>query len=303
MPSDPTPTVAVACVTQDRPEDVLALVAALRAQTAPVAALCLVDAGREPVPHERLAEAVGGCFELHHVRSRANLGGAGGFALAILTALATGAEQVWLMDDDAHPEGPGTLAVLLEESERRGLAVVSPIVVAPQDHDRLAFAHRVAGRLTHDRAAVETLGFVPSHANFFNGALMREHVFFRVGLPDLKLFLRGDEVDFLIRLRASGLPFGTTTRTAVAHPPAWGEEQVVVPGRLQVVVPETEFKRAHFFRNRGWTTWHYRRVVQLGADLVGYPLYYLGRRDPRGLASWAGRYVGGMRGRGFGGPR
>ena len=35
MPSDPTPTptVAVACVTQDRHEDVLALVAALREQT------------------------------------------------------------------------------------------------------------------------------------------------------------------------------------------------------------------------------------------------------------------------------
>ena len=56
MPSDPTPTptVAVACVTQDRHEDVLALVAALREQTVPVASLCLVDAGREAPPREVL---------------------------------------------------------------------------------------------------------------------------------------------------------------------------------------------------------------------------------------------------------
>ncbi|MEX5298809.1 glycosyltransferase [Kocuria sp. CPCC 205292] len=305
MPSDPTPTptVAVACVTQDRHEDVLALVAALREQTVPVASLCLVDAGREPLPRQALEQAVDGRFELRLVRSLANLGGAGGFSLAILTALATGADRVWLMDDDARPEGPDCLEVLLHEAARRDLSVVSPLVVAPQDHGALAFSHRLEGRITHSRADLEPLGFLPGHATFFNGALMAEHVFFTVGLPDLKLFLRGDEVDFLVRLRRSGLPFGTTTRTAVAHPPGWDEEHVVVPGRLKVVVPTTAFKRAHFFRNRGWTTWRYKRVVQLGADLVGYPLYYLRRRDAAGLASWASRYVGGMRGRGFGGPR
>ncbi|OLT10642.1 glycosyl transferase [Kocuria sp. CNJ-770] len=303
MPSDPTPTVAVACVTQDRHEDVLTLVAALRAQTVPVASLCLVDAGREAVPRDALEEAVGGRFALHHVRSLANLGGAGGFSLAILTALATGADRVWLMDDDARPEQPDCLEILLEEAARRELAVVSPLIVAPQDHTALAFSYRLDGRLTHARSDLEPLGFLPGYATFFNGALVAEDVFFRVGLPDLKLFLRGDEVDFLIRLRRSGLPFGTTTRAAVAHPPGWAEEHVVIPGRLKVVVPETAFKRAHFFRNRGWTTWRYKRPVQLAADLVGYPLYYLRRRDVRGLVSWAGRYVGGMRGRGFGGPR
>ena len=303
MPADPAPAVAVACVTQDRHEDVLALVAALRAQTVPVASLCLVDAGREAVPRDALEEAIGGRFALHHVRSLANLGGAGGFSLAILTALATGAQRVWLMDDDAHPEQPDCLEILLEEAARRELSVVSPLIVAPQDHGALAFSYRLQGRLTHSRADLEPLGFLPGHATFFNGALVAEDVFFQVGLPDLKLFLRGDEVDFLVRLRRSWLPFGTTTRAAVAHPPGWDEEHVVIPGKLKVVVPGTAFKRAHFFRNRGWTTWRYKRVVQLGADLVGYPLYYLRRGDVRGLASWADRYVGGMRGRGFGGPR
>lgn len=303
MPSDPTPPVAVACVTQDRHEDVFALVAALRAQTVPVTSLCLVDAGREAVPRQRLEEAIGGRFALEYVRSLTNLGGAGGFSLAILTALAGGAEHVWLMDDDAHPEQPDCLEILLEEAAQRRLSVVSPLIVAPQDHSALAFSYRLEGRITHSRAALEPLGFLPGYATFFNGALVAQDVFFTVGLPDLKLFLRGDEVDFLVRLRRSGLAFGTTTRAAVAHPPGWGEEHVVVPGRLKVVVPETAFKRAHFFRNRGWITWRYKRVVQLGADLVGYPLYYLRRGDVRGLAAWAGRYVGGMRGRGFGGPR
>lgn len=299
----PTARVSVACVTQDRPRDVARLIGSLRAQSDPVASLCLVDAGREPLDRARLDELVAGAFELHYIRSEANLGGAGGFSLAILSALATGARQVWLMDDDACPEDEHCLRTLREAAARRGLAVVSPLIVAPRDPATLSFPFRLEGSITHSRAAVEALEFLPSYAAFFNGALMDESVFFTVGLPDLKLFLRGDEVDFLVRLRKSGLPFGTVTATAVTHPPGWEEENVVIPGRLQVLVPPGSFKQQHFFRNRGYVSWRYKRVVQLGADAIGYPLYYLRRRDVAGLRAWARQYVGGMRGRGFGGPR
>ncbi|MDO4918585.1 glycosyl transferase [Kocuria sp.] len=295
--------VGVACVTQDRPEDVLTLIAALRGQTEPVASLSLVDAGRTPLDESLLRERIGGAFELNYRRSLANLGGAGGFALAILTALSTGAEQVWLMDDDAHPEDPDCLRVLREAARQRGLAVVSPLIVAPQDHELLSFPYRLEGGITHRRADLEPLGFLESYANFFNGALVDESVFFVVGLPDLKLFLRGDEVDFLVRLRRSGLPFGTVTTTAVSHPPGWEEEHVVVPGRLQVLIPPGEFKQRHFFRNRGYVSWRYKRVVQLGADAIGYPAHYLKQRDLPGLRRWLRLYTDGMRGRGFGGPR
>ena len=124
--------VGVACVTQDRPGDVDTLIDALRVQTEPVASLCLVDAGRTALDEDRLRQRIGGAFALHYRRSEANLGGAGGFALAILTALAAGSEQVWLMDDDAHPEDPECLAVLRTAARERDLAVVSPLIVAPQ---------------------------------------------------------------------------------------------------------------------------------------------------------------------------
>ena len=295
--------VGVACVTQDRPADVDILIDALRSQTEPVASLSLVDAGRTALDEERLRERIGGAFDLHYRRSVANLGGAGGFALAILTALSTGAKQVWLMDDDAHPEDPDCLRVLRAAAEQRGLAVVSPLIVAPQDHELLAFPFRLEGGITHRRADLVPLEFLDSYANFFNGALVDESVFFTVGLPDLKLFLRGDEVDFLVRLRRSGLPFGTVTTTAVSHPPGWEEEHVVIPGKLQVLIPPGDFKQRHFFRNRGYVSWHYKRVVQLGADAIGYPAHYLRNRDLAGLRRWARLYTDGMRGRGFGGPR
>ena len=299
----PDAIVSVACVTQDRPRDVAALIDGLRSQTDPVASLCLVDAGRTALDEAELLERIDGTFSLHYRRSVANLGGAGGFSLAILTALASGAEQVWLMDDDAHPEDPDCLRVLRTAARERGLAVVSPLIVAPQDHELLSFPYRLEGGITHRREDLVPLGFLASYANFLNGALLDESVFFRVGLPDLKLFLRGDEVDFLVRLRKSGLPFGTVTTTAVSHPPGWEEEHVVIPGKLQVLIPPGEFKQKHFFRNRGYVSWRYKRVVQLGADVIGYPVHYLKNRDLKGLRTWARLYGNGIRGRGFGGPR
>ena len=295
--------VSVACVTQDRPRDVDQLIAGLRSQTDPIDSLCLVDAGKTALDETHLRGLIDGAFELRYLRSEANLGGAGGFSLAILTALSTGADQVWLMDDDAHPEDENCLRTLRQAAAERNLAVVSPLIVAPQDHGTLSFPFRLEGTITHSRADIQSLGFIPSYAAFFNGALMDESVFFTVGLPDLKLFLRGDEVDFLVRLRKSGLSFGTVTTTAVAHPPGWDEEQMVIPGKLQVLIPPGQFKQQHFFRNRGYVSWRYKRVVQLAADAIGYPAYYLQRGDLKGLRTWAGRYVNGMRGRGFGGPR
>ena len=82
-----TDTVAVAAVTFDRPEDVRTLLGALSQQTHTPHAIALVDSGTEAVG-SIAAEAPA---EVTYVRSLANLGGAGGFSLAILNAIASGA--------------------------------------------------------------------------------------------------------------------------------------------------------------------------------------------------------------------
>ncbi len=291
-------TVAVAAVTFDRPDDVQTLLEALSRQDHSIASVALVDSGTQDVA----ALAAGSDAPVNYIRSATNLGGAGGFSLAILSAMASGAEWIWIMDDDAHPEDTGVLSSLLAAARSRNLDVVVPLIVAPTDSSRLSFPFRVEGRTTHDRAQVEKLGFIPGTAQFFNGALIRSDVFFRVGLPDLRLFIRGDETDFMLRLRRAGIAFGTVTTVALSHPPGWAEVQQVLGDRLHVLVPETEFKRFYFFRNRGHLTRRYLRGRSLVADVVGYPVYYLRRGDVRGLTSWARAYLAGVRGRSFGPP-
>ena len=116
-----TPSVAVAAVTFDRPRELAVLLDAINSQTAPVRSICLVDSGT--VPSKGVADRHA---NVDYVRSEANLGGAGGFSLAILKAVAGGADWIWMMDDDAEPADPECLATLLREAQARGLDAVVP---------------------------------------------------------------------------------------------------------------------------------------------------------------------------------
>lgn len=286
--------VAVAAVTFDRPAELSTLLDAINAQTAAVDTICLIDSGTTPA-----LDVANRYANVDYVRSEANLGGAGGFALAALKAVASGARWIWMMDDDAEPADPECLATLLREAEARDLEAVLPLVVAPGQPDRLSFFFRLDGKVTHDRAAVEKLGFLPDNGHFFNGALIRSDVFFKVGLPDMRLFIRGDEVDFTLRLRQAGIRFGTVTTTAITHPHAFEETQHVFGARWHVIVPGSAFKRFYYYRNRGYLIRRYFRVKSFVADVGGYLGYFLRRGDLKGLAEWATAFSQGLRGKGF----
>jgi rhamnopyranosyl-N-acetylglucosaminyl-diphospho-decaprenol beta-1,3/1,4-galactofuranosyltransferase len=288
-------SVAVAAVTFDRPRELAVLLKAINEQTASVSTICLVDSGTVP------AKGVAAQHEnVDYIRSEANLGGAGGFSLAVLKAVASGADWVWMMDDDAEPADAECLATLIREAEARDLEAVVPLVVAPGHPDQLSFFFRLDGKVTHDRAALEKVGFLPNDGHFFNGALIRSDVFFKVGLPDMRLFIRGDEVDFTIRLRKAGIRFGTVTTAAIMHPHAFSETKHVFGARWHVIVPEGAFKRYYYYRNRGYLIRRHFRVKSLVADVGGYLGYFLRRGDLRGLADWFRAFSTGLRGKGFG---
>jgi rhamnopyranosyl-N-acetylglucosaminyl-diphospho-decaprenol beta-1,3/1,4-galactofuranosyltransferase len=286
--------VAVAAVTFDRHKELAVLLDSINGQSAAVDTICLVDSGKDPAQEVAALHP-----NVDYVRSEANLGGAGGFALAALKAIASGAEWIWMMDDDADPADPECLATLLREAEARNLEAVVPMVVAPGHPDRLSFFFRLDGKVTHDRSELEKVGFLPDDGHFYNGALIRSDVFFKVGLPDLRLFIRGDEVDFTIRLRKAGVRFGTVTTTAITHPHAFAETKHVFGARWHVIVPESAFKRYYYYRNRGYLIRRYFRVRSLVADVGGYLGYFLQRRDLPGLVGWARSFTTGLRAKGF----
>lgn len=249
--SRPHGVVVAVVVTRDRRELLTRSLAALAGQAVRPDHVIVVDNGAD----ERVAEIVAATgLPSTHLPSRRNLGGAGGFALGMLHALALGADWVWCADDDGRPEGPEVLGALLDCAEEQGASEVSPLVVDERDPRRLAFPLRRGLSWRRARADFADVPFLVGYASLFNGALFRADALEAVGVPDLRLFFRGDETELHRRLVRSGLRFGTCTTVAYVHPEGTSEFVPIAGGRLSAQYPENDVKRFFTYRNRGYLT-------------------------------------------------
>jgi rhamnopyranosyl-N-acetylglucosaminyl-diphospho-decaprenol beta-1,3/1,4-galactofuranosyltransferase len=277
------PEIVAVVVTRHRAELLSGSLKAMAEQTRPPDHLVVVDNG----PDQPVDDLVEQCpIPTTYLPSHRNLGGAGGFAFGILHALSLGADWVWLADDDGRPADENVLAVLLEEADRRNLAEISPVVTNIESPDKLAFPLRRG--LTWKRSASD-LGtdFLPGIASLFNGALFRASTLDVVGVPDYRLFFRGDEVEVHRRLVRSGLPFGTSLRVAYVHPDGSDEFKPMLGGKFHAQDPENPIKRYYTYRNRGYLL-SQPGMRKLGAlEVFRFGLYFLGvKRDPKAFVEW-----------------
>jgi rhamnopyranosyl-N-acetylglucosaminyl-diphospho-decaprenol beta-1,3/1,4-galactofuranosyltransferase len=228
-----------------------------------------------------------------YLGSHRNLGGAGGFALGMLHALAQGADWVWLADDDGRPQDTRVLATLLACAEKYRLAEVSPMVCDLDDPARLAFPlrrglvwrRRTSELRTSSAGAGQDL--LPGIASLFNGALFRASTLEAVGVPDLRLFIRGDEVELHRRLVRSGLPFGTCLDAVYLHPCGSDEFKPILGGRMHTQYPDDPAKRFFTYRNRGYVLSQPGLRKLLPQEWVRFGWFFLvSRRDPKGLLEW-----------------
>lgn len=277
------PEVVAVVVTRHRAELLSTSLKVMAEQTRPPDHLVVVDNG----PDQPAADVVAACsLPSTYLVSQRNLGGAGGFALGMLHALALGAQWVWCGDDDGRPGDEHVLQTLLAEARSRGLAVVSPMVVNIDNPRALAFPLRrgLTWKRQRDELGTE---FLPGIASLFNGALFAASALDVVGVPDYRLFFRGDEVEIHRRLVRSGLAFGTSLRTTYVHPDGSAEFKPMLGGRLHAQDPPDDVKRYYTYRNRGYLLAQpgLRRLGLL--ELVRFGLYFLvTKRDPRGFARW-----------------
>lgn len=252
--------------------------------------LIVVDNDNDPQVRDLVTgQPVGSTY----LGSRRNLGGAGGFALGMLHALALGADWIWLADDDGRPADATVLSTLLACARTHNLAEVSPMVCNLDDPDRLAFPLRrglVWRRLTSELrtdSSSSSGDLLPGIASLFNGALFRADTVDAVGVPDLRLFVRGDEVELHRRLVRSGLPFGTCLTASYLHPCGTDEFKPILGGRMHTQYPENAAKRFYTYRNRGYLQSQPGMRKLVFQEWVRFAWYFLvTRRDPAGLIEW-----------------
>nr|WP_240163194.1 glycosyltransferase family 2 protein [Mycolicibacterium sphagni] len=279
--------VCAVVVTHRRPDQLAKSLDALSAQSRMVDHLIVVDNDSD----ERVRDLVAGQpVPTTYLGSRRNLGGAGGFALGMLHALTLGADWVWLADDDGRPKDAAVLATLLACAERHGLAEVSPMVCDIDDPDRLAFPLRrglVWRRRVSELRVDGTGDLLPGIASLFNGALIRAEAVEAVGVPDIRLFIRGDEVDMHRRLVLSGLPFGTCLDATYLHPQGSDEFKPILGGKMHTQYPDDPTKRFFTYRNRGYLQAQRGQRKLVPQEWLRFGWFFLvQRRDPAGFAEW-----------------
>lgn len=138
---------------------------------------------------------------------RRNTGGAGGFAAGMASALAGGADLLWLMDDDTVPE-PDALAALLRA--RAGHPGPVPALVASRVVWTDGRAHpmntprtkALASRDEHRKASA--VGCRPIRSASFVSVLVDAAACRRRGLPVADYFLWNDDFEFTTRLLRGG---------------------------------------------------------------------------------------------------
>lgn len=203
-------SVAVVVVTYNRADLLGGMLAGLAAQTHPPDAVIVVDNASSDHTQEVLATAPTG-LPLEVVRSPDNLGGAGGFHLGVVRAFEQGWDRIWLMDDDIVP-ADDCLARLMETDEDCLMAVredrhghlvekaalrfdlTNPLAIRPKTASvDSTYATRAE---MPERVALENVAF--------EGFMLRRSVVAEIGFPDPAYFIFYDDVDYALRIRASG---------------------------------------------------------------------------------------------------
>ncbi|QRY64807.1 glycosyltransferase family 2 protein [Gordonia sp. PDNC005] len=278
-------------VTHKRRELLAESLAVLSSQDRALDHLIVVDNAAEPEVGELVTSQP---IPTTYIPSQHNLGGAGGFALGMLHALALGADWVWCADDDGRPEGPTVLSTLLACADRHRLGQVSPVVVNIDSPDDLAFPlrrglvwRRKRSELFSGDGESTSDDLLPDIASLMNGALFSVDTLEKIGVPDLRLFFRGDEVEMHRRLARSGIAFGTCLTTAYLHPDGSDEFRPILGGRMHTQYPDNDVKRYFTYRNRGYLMSQPGMRKLLPQEYARFGWFFLvQQRDVAGFREW-----------------
>jgi len=211
--------IAAVFATMNRSATALGCVRALAAQSRPPDVVVVADnlSTYETITElENLRDLP---FQLIVHRMIENSGHAGGVEEAMDLAFASGAEAVWILDDDSWPR-PEALAALLQEPwdpkiVRHSLQIdpktgkfTWPLQI--QDHNE----HMHLAYSTTDISLIKS----PRSQTSWTGALVSGEVRQKVGAVNGSLFIRGEDEEYPYRIRCAGFKFIPVIESILDHP-------------------------------------------------------------------------------------
>lgn len=146
--------------------------------------------------------------------SQKNVGSGGGFNTGINWAYRKGYSWIWCMDDDGYPREDALEKML--EADTEILSLRNCAVIDKQD--KKSFVWKTKNYRTIDEVKGKLIKGI---GHPFNGTMIHRNIVERVGLPQTKLFLWGDESEYYCRItRKYNIPVYTVTDSVHYHPAA-----------------------------------------------------------------------------------
>ncbi len=177
---------------------------AIAAQTQACDRIVVVDNASSDGTAEMVTERWAGRVDLHVLAK--NIGAAGGYNVGMRLAYQTGAEYIWVMDDDVLPE-PDALAALLaagETLQARGTspAFLTSVARAPGGEvTNVPELDRRPNALAYENwPDVLNHGLVPVTRAALVSNLFPRATLTRYGLPIAAMFIWGEDSEFTIRV-------------------------------------------------------------------------------------------------------
>ena len=264
-------SVTAIVVTYNRPVLLAKVLNAIEVQTRLPEQLLVIDNGSGPETKEVLRRFQGGTrLPTQVTRSTVNLGGAGGFALGMRSVAAARGHWLWIMDDDAEPT-PTCLERLVELANDEESVMVGPAAVGhPPDQNTLCWpASRRDGTTERQLASMPGSPWPVSSLPFL-GLLMPSSAVPRIGLPETRLFISGDDMDFTMRACQAGYKLYLQPAALLHHPlPALRPIRILHRTVWLQSIPA--WKRYFEVRNRLWVARrHHGLVPQLGVLCITF---------------------------------
>lgn len=154
------------------------------------------------------------------VITQENSGSAGGQFTGIKTAYEKGYDWIWCFDDDCFAEFR-SLETLLKHNQDSKIVLNSVVLSNDRLVDgKMAFAIYDKSKDKVYRSLNEFENDLIPSANFFNATLLNRYIVQQVGLPQKKMFIRGEEYEYMLRIENAGFKVYTVKNSKVFHPPA-----------------------------------------------------------------------------------
>jgi rhamnopyranosyl-N-acetylglucosaminyl-diphospho-decaprenol beta-1,3/1,4-galactofuranosyltransferase len=189
-------SVAAVVVTFNRKELLCECLDALLNQTSPPGRIVLIDnASTDGTPELLLEKGYADNEVLDYIRLPVNSGGAGGFHEGVKRAYEAGFEWLWLMDDDVEPM-PGALEKMLSHQNVSQCIQGCKVFRDGQSEDWERWANvDDSGRRSPSREP-SSREYISAQTGCFEGMLIHRQIVSRIGFPDKRFFIGGDDVAY-----------------------------------------------------------------------------------------------------------